>query len=601
MKSNPFFIFCILILLFKIVLPVYSQNEETTSNPVVVNLVNKGIELHKKKDYLGAIKSFEEALEVEPNNILVRQNLSIAHNNFGKYLAERTDYEKALKEFRFAIYYDPENKVADTNTDALLKERGIKADDPQTRVQLGDKLREDASFELALVEYKKAQALSKEVDPNILINLGDIYYILYLRDEQKTNDIYKALDYYKKSLEVKETANAHIKVGDALLALKDVVSAIDHYKKAVQLEPTLQEAQTANVRGWNEAVRLAPLVSENHIGLAQAFQMKRDLINAEEHYNQALKLDPDNPIALSGLESVSKDKLKLKASQYLEQAIKLHSENKYDEAIESYLKALELTPNDSVIHYNVGTAFQAKGDFDHAQKAYKKTLELNPKNDKARTALDLLVKQINIKKVNELVSKAVELQNSANYEEAITAYQAAISISPEDSSLYYNLGTAYQASGNLTNAQTQYEKAIELDKSNQTYLSALNLVKQTLAEPLIKSAINKQSTGDIAGAVNDYTKALEYTPLDPQTHFNLATAYQANNQNDLAIKSYLKACELDPQGQADAFFFLGALYEENKNNKMAIENYQTYLQKASNSSYSKDAKERIDYLKTIKQ
>ena len=601
MKSKVVFIFCVLAFLFKIVLPVYSQDEEATSNALVVRLVNEGIELHKNKDYLGAIKSFEEAFEIEPLNVLVRQNLSIAHNNFGKYLAERTDYENALKEFRLAIYYDPTNKTADTNMDALLKERGINSLDPQVRVQLGDKLRQDAKFELALVEYKKAQELSKQIDPNILINIGDIHYILYLRDGQKTNDIYKALDSYKKSLELKETAKAHIKVGDAQLALKDVVSAIDHYKKAVQLEPGSQEALTANIRGWNEAVRLAPLVCENHLGLAQAFQMKKDLFNAEEHYNQALKLDPDNPIAQKGLESLLKDKIKLKAVRYLEKAIKLHSEGKYDNAIEAYLLALELTPDDAVAHYNVGTAFQAKGDLDHAEKAYKKSLELDPKNDKAKAALEILIKQFNLKKVNELISRSVELQNSGNFQEAITTYLAAISISPNNPSLYYNLGTAYQASGDLTNAQLQYKKAIELDKSNQSYVSALSLVQEALAEPLIKSAITKQSASDISGAISDYSKALDYTPLDPQTHFNLATAYQADKQNDLAIMSYLKALELDSLGQADAFFFLGTLYEENKNNKTAIENYQKYLQKAPNGSYIKEATERINYLKTIKQ
>lgn len=574
------------------------QDNAATANPMVVRLVNEGIELHNKKDYLGAIKSFEEALGIEPNNTLVRQNISIAHNNFGKYLTERTDYEKALKEFRLAIYFDLSNKTADLNLDALLKEKGVKADDPQARAQIGDKLRQDANFESALVEYQKALALSKKPDPTLLISTGDIHYILFLREGQKTDDINKALEFYMKSLETKETAQAHIKVGDGKLALRDVIGAIDHYKKAAQLEPTSSEVLTANVRGWNEAVRLAPLVSENHIGLAQALQFKKDFVNAEEQYNQALKLDPENPIAQAGLESLTKDKLKAQANQYFEKALKLQQEAKYDQAIEEYIKALEINPQDSVLHYNVGTAFQAKEDFEHAGKAYKKSLELDPKNEKAKSGLESLVKEENTKKVKELITRALELQNSGNNQEAITTYLAAISIDPSDASIYYNLGTAYQALGDLNNAILQYQKAADLDKANQAYSLAIKLAKEGLSGPLIQGAITKQNSGDLAGAISDYVKALEYVSDDAQTHFNVGTAYQTNKQTDLAIQSYLKAAQIDPKGQADAYFFLGTLYEENKNNKAAIDNYQKYLQNAPDGFYANDAKERMNYLKT---
>ena len=574
--------------------------EDYDPNLGVVKLVNEGVRLHKNKDFIGALQAFEEALSLEPNNIIVRQNISIAHNNYGKFLVERTDYEKALKEFRLAIYFDSTNKTADANLDALLNEKGVKANDPQTRAQLGDKLRADANFELALVEYQKALLLSTTPEQNILISIGDIYYILYLRDGQKTNDINKAIDYYKKALEIKETAKAHIKVGDGLLAIKDVITAIDHYKKALQLEPSSQDALTANVRGWNEAVRLAPLVAENHIGLAIALQAKKDFINAEEEYNQSLKLDPNNEIAQNGLKSLEQDKLKLQSAKLVEVALKLQSERKYAEAIDQYVKAIELNPGDTKLHYNIGTAFQSIDDFEHAEKAYKKSLEFDPNNEKAKAALDLLAKQANDKKVQELSTRAVELQNSNNYPEAITTYLAAISINPNDPSLYYNLGTAYQSSGDLNNAQLQYQKALDLDKTNQTYLNAMKSLKSNLAEPLIQSAINKQSANDLSGAITDYLKAIELISDDAQIYFNLGTAYQANKQTDEAIQSYQKAIQLDVNGQSDALFFLATLYEEKKNNKTAIETYQKYIQLAPAGQYIKDAKERMNYLKTLK-
>ena len=568
-------------------------------NPAVVRLINEGIRLHKDKDYVGALKSFSEALSVEPNNVLVRENLSIAHNNYGKYLVERTDYEKALQEFRLALYYDQKNKTAELNLDALLNEKGVKAQDPTVRLQLGNKLRENANFELALVEYRKALSLSETPNPDVLIYIGDIYYILYLRDGQKANNINEAVDYYKKALAAKETAKAHVKVGDGLLAYKDVVGALGHYKKAIELEPDSQDAISANVRGWNEAVRLAPLVPENHIGLAAALQYKRDFVNAEEEYSQALKLDPNNQAAKQGLQSLVQDKLRAQAEEHVKLALTLQSQGKNNEAITEYIRAIEVSPNDSKLHYNIGTAFQAINDYDHAKKAYNKALEIDPENQKAKSALELLVKRINDQKVKELSTRAVDLQNSGNYREAVTTYLAAISIDQQSPSLYYNLGTAYQALGDLETAKKQYEKAIELDEGNTTYLSAVKLAVQELASPHIQSAINKQSANDFEGAIIDYLQALKIIPEDAQTHFNLATAYQGANQAENAIAEYKRALLLDPEGQIDALFFLAFLFEEQKNNIEAIKNYEEYIKKASAGTYTKEAKERVEYLKSL--
>lgn len=578
-------------------LHAYAQ-DGFTPNPSVVSLVNQGIELHKKKDYSGAIEAFTEAYSLEPSNVLVRQNLSIAYNNFGKYLAERSDYSKAIKQFRYALYYDSENKTADANLDAVLSKQGVKVKDPMARFQLGDKLREDANFELALVEYRKALALAKEPNPSFHIALGDVYYILYLREGQKTDDINKALEEYNKALAIKETAKAHIKVGDGLLGLRNIVEAIDHYKRAVELEPDSPEAISASVRGWNEAVRLAPLVPENHIGLAQALQQKGDFESAEEEYNQAIKLDPNNVSAVEGLRSLERDKQKSKATTFVEQALKFQSESNYNEAIKQYIQAIEIAPEDPQLHYNIGTAFQASGDFEHAKKAYLKSLSINPENEKAKKALESLKNEVENKKIQELISRALELQNSENYQGAITTYLAAISLRPDNAQLYYNLGTAYQAQGKYTEAIKQYEKAVELDAENENYKQAIKLVKDDIARPLINSAIQKQTTNDLLGAISDYKKALEVFPEDAQTHFNLATAYQSASQLDNAIQSYLKAVEIDPETQSDSLFFVATIYEERNDIKRAIEYYEKYLKNSPNATYAKEAKDLIDYLKT---
>jgi tetratricopeptide (TPR) repeat protein len=56
-------------------------------------------------------------------------------------------------------------------------------------------------------------------------------------------------------------------------------------------------------------------------------------------------------------------------------AIHLYKEGKYDEAEELYLAALELKPNDSELHYDIGLLYYAMKKYDkaltHAQTAYR--------------------------------------------------------------------------------------------------------------------------------------------------------------------------------------------------------------------------------------
>jgi len=74
----------------------------------------------------------------------------------------------------------------------------------------------------------------------------------------------------------------------------------------------------------------------------------------------------------------------------------------------------------------------------------------------------------------------VRYLSEGNYEEAIIAFTAAIDIDPKQAPAYVGRGDAYIGSGeteeNLAAAQTNYEKAIELDETNvEAYLGLANV------------------------------------------------------------------------------------------------------------------------------
>ncbi len=57
---------------------------------------------------------------------------------------------------------------------------------------------------------------------------------------------------------------------------------------------------------------------------------------------------------------------------------------------------------------------------------------------------------------------------------AIEQYKAAISLRPDYENAFYNLGRAYLADGQTTEAKVAFSQALELDKDDERVLKALD-------------------------------------------------------------------------------------------------------------------------------
>ena len=66
------------------------------------------------------------------------------------------------------------------------------------------------------------------------------------------------------------------------------------------------------------------------------------------------------------------------AAQYRQKALELSQAKSWDEAIAAYRKALELSPDDSLTHYNLALALDYKGDQKQAVEEFEAALRLKP-------------------------------------------------------------------------------------------------------------------------------------------------------------------------------------------------------------------------------
>jgi len=112
-----------------------------------------------------------------------------------------------------------------------------------------------------------AQLQSKPNDPQLLAEIGNIYY-----DTQSFGD---AIGYYKKSLEVKDDPNVRTDMGTAYFYTGDADTALAEFGRALKSNPNFENALF-------------------NTGMVK-FQAKMDVDGAVAAWEQLLKVNPSSP------------------------------------------------------------------------------------------------------------------------------------------------------------------------------------------------------------------------------------------------------------------------------------------------------------------
>lgn len=201
---------------------------------------------------------------------------------------------------------------------------------------------------------------------------------------------------------------------------------------------------------------------------------------------------------------------------------------------------------------------QRTGDLDAAERLYHAVLELVPEHADALHFLGVLEHQRGQSERGiELIRRALRrapgsagmLNNLGNilyevdrFDEAASAYESAIAISPEAAS-FNNLGATRRVQGQLDAARAAYERALELDpKHSSAYHNLGNLLA---------------SSGQLRDAVQHYCTALTLRPSDPTVSRQLGIAYSILGRKDEAAAIYRDWLAREP-GNAVARHMLAA-------------------------------------------
>ncbi|MDH4036996.1 MAG: tetratricopeptide repeat protein [Candidatus Krumholzibacteria bacterium] len=124
---------------------------------------------------------------------------------------------------------------------------------------------------------------------------------------------------------------------------------------------------------------------------------------------------------------------------------------------------------------------------------------------------------------------------TAYLDSATTQYLRAITIDPDYSRAFVNMGLAYDAGRKSNEARSAFKRAIAIDPDDVLAYCHLGFLEYT--------------AGNRSEAMDLYQRALQVDPGSPQAHYNLGLAFAEAKIFVEALVEWEQVAKLDPDGE----------------------------------------------------
>jgi tetratricopeptide (TPR) repeat protein len=187
------------------------------------------------------------------------------------------------------------------------------------------------------------------------------------------------------------------------------------------------------VTDFSKAIKEQPTDTAALGGMIKACLLNEDLKEAQKHIDNAIKAYPQN------------------AEFFMRRGILNNKKGQFDKAVDDFTSALAMSTTNNVqvqIYLNLGASQLVLEAFSAALESYNKALELSPRNP-----------------------SIYNYRGYANYKlgyfaDAINDYNNAIDLDPNNAASYYNRGMAYFKSSEKSKACIDFHKSCSLGNIN---------------------------------------------------------------------------------------------------------------------------------------
>jgi tetratricopeptide (TPR) repeat protein len=390
--------------------------------------------------------------------------------------------------------------------------------------------------------------------------------------------------------------------------------ALEEMQKAVALDPKRWESKVglANLQialnqpaeaeaNFNKAIELSPMEMGARLALANFYQLQHRFGEAEDQFRRAIDTDRNFPEARAALARLYMAEGKNTVAEQFLKAAKLDfpgtssgyrmlgdfyfATEQLDKATTEYGSLFQDHPKDPEVEKNYIQLLILKNRLDEAQKLDDEVLKINGNDD---TAL-IYRGQIQIRQGKPA--------------EAIQTLQKALRNDPDNGIAHYQLGIAFNQSGDLQRAQGEWQDAVRLRPDLVEADRALAGVAihnhdmpalEQRASEIIARQPNSPDGYSLRAASNinrkqfdraeqDARKAIEVAPQSPIGYTQLGNLRLVLGRFGEAETAYRQALERD-SGSADALAGLMNAYLAEKQPDQAVSAAKAQIAKADNNS-----------------
>jgi len=511
---------------------------------------------------------YKLALDLKPNDGVLRMKYARTLDKIGQYDDAVTQYNVALANSKgdMEVLYALER--------IYLKKLSVTPSDAELNANLGAIKQAQNDYDSALMYYSKAEQLN----PNSVttrLNVGTLF--------QQKRDFQRAIKSYDSVLTLyPDNVQANLYKAQALSEMGDKKGSMALYKKVLSLEPN-------NATAKNE---LTVVLQDT--------------------------LTPDEYIAYLKQNSSDKNMRDL----LYEYALKMHKNNKYDNAISAYKAVIETSPNNVDAYVNLAITYAAKDDYKNASAILNTAKAKFPNNnlvlktlkevesDSVSTVLSdasasyekqdyngALKKYMEIKPETEdsLLGIAACYQGLENYAKAIEYYKKAETISPNNAEIPYYIGYLYSEQQKWIESEGYLRKSLKINPESDAK-ALLPYVVQNNISKMLDEAISMYEKNSFDTALTKFNDILKKDTQNSYAYYYRALIYDEQKKTALAINDYKNVLKYS-QDIPIANYMLAIDYDSQANYKEAAKSYKQFISSyTTEDEYLQYAKSRVKEL-----
>lgn len=517
------------------------------ANPSQIDYFAESIKLYERKDLENTVLYLNNALALNPNDLLTLVELAEVFVELSKYdlaistlqQAIKLAPEDALLHVLLAKVYITKNQLNEASLEFELASK-LEPGNVLLKAHTGLVCSLQSNYQCAIENFGKV-ILAYPFQLRSRAVLGKVYHL--------TKDYNLAKEQYKRILKY-EPKNSYIwyNLAKAELAFGDYEDAKESITKAILLDSS---------------------VTDFYLDRAFINYKLNKLEDSEGDYLAALKLDPINPIVSAEYGTfLWKTGAYLKSEEQFAQALSLEPDNKdfkvyiayllqlakqHDDAMNAWKALLKEDDQNKCALFNLAKLYQELEDYSSAIELLKKLLALEEGQNKNTLETKLTL--------------AYCLQKKQDFGEAEVIYNSILEVDPSSSIALFNLAL-------LLNEKKEYKEAITFfNKAIENKFSPLNEAYKGLVHAYT-------SLNDSVGLKDVYKNWLNIDIKNIEARLAYAEFLSKSGEPQAATEQYRVAAALDSTPKTR--YLLAQFLLEQKDLYGGIAQLQEYLKTLPN-------------------